>query len=99
MSSSRWLTVTVATALAACIAAAGANCALDIYGLFRNPAGRELPVYGNERVAKYLMGQRYVRANFDGVLIGSSVSANWEVGTMQSARLFNESVNGGNMVE
>jgi len=99
MTSSRWLAVTVATALAAVIAVVGANSALDIYGLFRNPAGRELPVYGNERVAKYLMGKRYVQANFDGVLIGSSVSANWSVGTMQSAHVFNESVNGGNMVE
>src|SRR3954470_12751857 len=99
MSSHRWLVVTVATALAAVVLAVGANGVLDIYGLFRNPAGRALPVYGNERVAKYLMGKRYVQANFDGVLIGSSVSANWSVGTMQNARLFNESVNGGNMVE
>jgi hypothetical protein len=99
MSNRRWLIVTIASAVAAVAVAAGANVALDIYGLFRDPKGRELPVYGNERVAKYLFGKRYIEANFDGVLIGSSVSANWGVGTMQSARLFNESVNGGNMVE
>src|SRR5256885_17180065 len=95
MSSRRWLVVTVATTLAAVALAVGANSALDIYGLFRDPTGRALPVYGNERVAKYLLGRRYVQANFDGVLIGSSVSANWSVGTMHSARLYNESVNGG----
>jgi hypothetical protein len=77
----------------------GVNAAVDIYGLFRDPAGRALPVYGNERIAKYLLGRRYVRANFDGVLIGSSLSANWSVGAMQSARLYNESVNNGNIVE
>jgi len=99
MSSRRWLVVTVATTLAAVALAVVANSALDIYGLFRDPTGRALPVYGNERVAKYLLGRHYVQANFDGVLIGSSVSANWSVGTMHSARLYNESVNGGNMVE
>src|SRR5438132_350107 len=99
MSSRRWLVVTIATALAAVALVVGVNAALDVYGLFRDPAGRALPVYGNERVAKYLLGRRYVRANFDGVLIGSSVSANWSVGAMPSARLYNESVNSGNIVE
>jgi hypothetical protein len=99
MSSRRWLVVTIATALAAVVLVVGVNAAVDIYGLFRDPAGRALPVYGNERVAKYLLGRRYVQANFDGVLIGSSVSANWSVSTIQSARLYNESVNAGNIVE
>src|SRR5205823_11795187 len=98
MSSRRWLVVTVATTLAAVALAVGANSALDIYGLFRDPTGRALPVYGNERVAKYLLGRRYVQANFDGVLIGSSVSANWSVGPMHSARLSNGRGNGGTRV-
>jgi hypothetical protein len=99
MSSRRWLVVTIATSLAAVALVVGINGALDIYGLFRDRTGRALPVYGNERVAKYLLSRRYVRANFDGVLIGSSVSSNLRVGTMRSARLYNESVNGGNIVE
>jgi hypothetical protein len=99
MSSRRWLVVTIATALAAVALVVGVNGALDVYGLFRDPRGRALPVYGNERIAKYLLGKRYVQANFDGVLIGSSVSANWSVGTMESARLYNESMNNGNIVE
>lgn len=99
MHTRRWLAVTLATVLAAVVLAVGINVALDIYGLFRNPQGRALPVYGNERVAKYLLSRRYVRANFDGVLIGSSVSSNWSVGTMRSAHLYNDSVNGGNIVE
>src|SRR5256885_35655 len=99
MSSHRWLVVTVASALAVVAIAVGANVAVDIYGLFRDPSRRAIPVYGNERVAKYLQSRRYVQANFDGVIVGSSVSANWSVGTMNSARLFNESLNGGNIVE
>jgi hypothetical protein len=99
MDTRRWLLVTVATAVAVMALFAGTNVALDIYGLFRDPAHRALPVFGNERVAKYLLSRRYLRANYDGVLIGSSVSSNWSVGTMRSARLYNDSVNGGNIVE
>jgi hypothetical protein len=99
MNTRRWLVVTVATTLAVVALAVGTNAAIDIYGLFRNPAHRSLRVYGNERVAKYLMSRGYVQANFDGVFVGSSVSANWNLGSMRSVRLYNESVNGGNIVE
>ncbi|HEX7838906.1 MAG TPA: hypothetical protein VF469_15620 [Kofleriaceae bacterium] len=94
-----WLIATVATALVAAGLVAGANAAADIYGVFRDPAHRTLSVYGDDRVAKYLLSTRYVQANFDGVLIGSSMSGNWDTGKMQSLHLYNESLNGGNMVE
>src|SRR5215468_6006177 len=76
-----------------------ANAAADIYGLFREPEHRSLRIYGDERLAKYLLSTRYVPANFDGVLIGTSASANWDTGKMRSLRLYNESLNGGNIVE
>jgi hypothetical protein len=94
-----WLVVTVVTALVSVGVIAAANAAADIYGLFRDPSHRALPVYGDDRVAKYLLSTRYVQANFDGVLIGSSMSANWDTGGMHSLRLYNESLNGGNIVE
>jgi hypothetical protein len=93
------LLVTVALAVVVAGFAVAANVAADIYGLFRNPAHRSLRVFGDERVAKYLLSTRYVQANFEGVLIGSSISANWDVGRMRSLRLYNESLNGGNIVE
>jgi hypothetical protein len=95
----RWLTSTVLLTVVAAGAVVAANIAVDLYGLYRNPAGRALPVYGDERVAKYLLSTRYVQANFDGALIGSSISANWPVVKMAHARLYNESLNGGNIVE
>lgn len=76
-----------------------ANVYLDIYGIFRDPRGRHLLVYGDERVAKYLMNERYVLANFNAVMIGSSVSANWRLDQIVQLRTFNNSVNGGNIVE
>ncbi|MCU1280644.1 MAG: hypothetical protein JWM53_4190 [bacterium] len=95
----RWLTSTVLLTAAVAGVAVGANVAADLYGLYRDPAGRALPVYGDERVAKYLLSTRYVQSNFDGALIGSSISANWPVVRMAHARLYNESLNGGNIVE
>lgn len=99
MRSNRWLLTTIATTVLVSGTIVAANAAVDIYGLFRNPVHRSLPVYGDERVAKYLLSGRYVPSNFDGVLIGSSVSANWNVAAMGTVRLYNESVNGGNAVE
>lgn len=94
-----WLIGTVTTTLITAGLVIAANTAADIYGLFRDPSHRSLCVYGDDRVAKYLLSTRYVQANFDGVLIGSSMSANWDTGKMQSLRLYNESLNGGNIVE
>lgn len=94
-----WLLRTVLLTLLVATAIAGANAAVDLFGIFRNPQHRALPVYGEERIAKYLLSHRYVPANFDGLLIGSSVTANWNVGGMRSARLYNESLTGGNAVE
>ena len=95
----RWLTSTVLLIVAIGGAVVAANVGVDVWGLYRNPAGRVLPVYGDERVAKYLLSTRYVQANFDGVLVGSSISANWPVQNMAHGRLYNESLNGGNIVE
>ena len=91
--------LTILTALALAGLGVAARAAADIYGLFRAPEGRSLPGYGDDRVAKFLLSTRYVQANFDGVFIGSSVSANWDVGHLHSLRLYNESLNGGNIVE
>jgi len=76
-----------------------ANVYLDIYGIFRDPRGRHLLVYGDERIAKYLLNERYVPAKFNAVMIGSSVSANWRLDKIFQLRTFNNSVNGGNIVE
>ena len=99
MTNRRWLILTSFTALALAGLGVAANARVDIYGLFRAAEGRSLPGYGDDRVAKYLLSTRYVPANFDSVLIGSSVSADWDVGHMSSLRLYNESLNGGNIVE
>jgi hypothetical protein len=76
-----------------------ADMYLDVYGLFRPARGRRLPVYGEERVAKYLHSFRYVPENFDGVLLGSSVSDNLDTKRFPGYRIYNASINGGNVAD
>jgi hypothetical protein len=94
-----WLLTTLSTILIATVAIAGLNMAADVYGLYRPSRGRRLPVYGDDRVAKYLLSMRYVPENFNSLLIGGSVSANWDVTAIERLRVYNGSLDGGNMVE
>lgn len=75
------------------------NYSIDLYGLFKDPKGKQLSVFHNERTTKYLYGYRYIPANFDGIMIGTSVSDNWDTSLMQGARVYNASLNGGNISE
>jgi hypothetical protein len=75
------------------------NWYADIYGLFRPTRGRELGIYGEERIAKYLESYRYIPENFDGVLLGSSASDNLDTGKLAGYRVYNASINGGNIAD
>jgi hypothetical protein len=77
----------------------GFNVAFDPYGLYHDTRGRRLTVYGDPRVAKYLLNVRYVPDNFNAILIGSSMSANWDMTGVEKLRFYNESLDGGNVVE
>jgi hypothetical protein len=73
------------------------NMYADPYGLFRSSRTRSLPVYGEERIAKYLYSLRYIPENFDGILLGSSVSDNLDPRQFSGYRIYNASINGGNV--
>lgn len=73
------------------------NMYVDVYGIFRPAHGRRLSLYGEERLAKYLHTFRYIPENFDGVLLGSSVSDNLETDRLGPYRIYNASINGGNV--
>lgn len=99
ISSYAWLIEAIGMTGALLIASVAMNMSIDIYGIFRNANGRHLAVYGDERVAKYLLSEKYVPANFNAILIGSSVSANWNTGKISGFRVYNESIDGGNIIE
>lgn len=99
MTARTWLIETVSATLALMMVAVLINMSIDLYGIFRSAKGRHLVVYGDERIAKYLLSEKYVPENFNAILIGSSVSANWNTSGINGLRVYNESLNGGNIVE
>lgn len=94
-----WLLTTLAAVLIFGGGIVALNIVVDMYGLFRPTQGRRLGVFGDERVAKYLLSMRYVPENFNAILIGASISDNWDVTAIDKLRVYNGSLNGGNIVE
>lgn len=99
MTGRRWIILTITTVSIAVGVVAAIAFALDPYGVWRDPTGRKLAIYFEERKAKYLMSRQYVPANFDGLIVGASSSANWDVPTLAGVRMFNESIVGANAAE
>ncbi len=99
MKPTRWLLTTLVAFLLISAALIGVNMAVDIYGLYRDTKGRHLVDYGDNRIAKYLLSDHYVPQNFDAILIGPSISANWDTHGIHTLRTYNESLNGSNFVE
>jgi hypothetical protein len=95
----KWLLITIALTFAGAAALIAINTSADVYGLYRPTQARRLNVYGDARIAKYLLSSNYVPENFNAILIGGSFSANWDMTAVQKLRVYNESLNGGNIVE
>jgi hypothetical protein len=101
MSGHRWIVMTIATILAVAAANFAVAYAVDPYGMWRDPAGRQLPiaVIANGRKAKFLLSEHYVPANFGGLMVGPSVLANWDISTIAGTRIYNLSLDGANAAE
>jgi len=99
MRARNWLLLAIGSTAAIGSLAIAINLALDPWGLYRDSRRRPLPVYGDQRVGKYLLSTRYVRTNFNGILIGSSMTANWNMGLLRQARIYNESLDAGTVLE
>lgn len=101
MNGKRWIFLTIGTILSVAGANAVVAYAVDPYGIWRDPAGRQLPiaVTANGRKAKFLLSMRYVPANFDGLIIGPSVLANWDISSIAGSRIYNLSLDGADAAE
>jgi len=71
------------------------NMYIDIYGLFLGRKDRK--VYVNERTSKYLFSFRYIPENYDGFIIGPSLSANLNPAEIKGYRVYNSSIMGANI--
>jgi len=70
---------------------------LNDFGLWRSRASAR--IWTAEKTSKYLLAQRYVPENFDGLLLGPSLSANINPAPFPGARFFNLSMQGANITE
>lgn len=72
---------------------------MNEYGLFGNTKGRSIKIWHNERTSKYLLSYNYIPANFEGILIGPSVSDNIDTKKISGFKIYNVSIDGGNISE
>jgi hypothetical protein len=97
MDNKRFLIAYVTTSLSLVALIVGINYYIDIYGLFRGKKDRK--VYINERTSKYLFSYRYIPENFDGLIIGPSLSDNLNPQALLPLRVYNASLMGANISE
>ena len=95
----RWSKIVCGSWLAGLGLIVASSYVLDSYGLFRGSHRTPPQVYGGERTSKYLLSTRYVPASFDSLMLGASISANWNTKRITSARVYNASISGGNLAE
>jgi len=89
----------IALTIALAAVGAGLDYERNFYGVFGDVKGHNYPVIDNERTTKYLFGYNYIPSNFDGILIGSSISRNWNTAEIKGARVYNLSMDGANISE
>lgn len=79
------------------IAFVATNYIVDLYGLFHDTKGRKIEAYADERVSKYLFSFNYIPTNFEGILIGPSLSDNLNTQKIESYKIYNASMMGANI--
>ncbi len=97
MSKKKFVVAYILISLSVIVLIMGVNYYIDIYGLFRNKKDRK--VYINERTSKYLLSLKYVPENFEGFIVGPSLSANLNPAVINNFRIYNASIMGANISE
>lgn len=77
----------------------GVNYLWNPYGLFGNVKGKEIKIIDYEKSSKYLMSFNYIPQNFEGLLVGPSLSANLNTKNIKDYKIYNISMNGANISE
>ncbi|GJL65831.1 MAG: hypothetical protein NPIRA05_08020 [Nitrospirales bacterium] len=75
----------------------GINFTLNDFGLFRDRDA--IRIWTEEKTSKYLFSYEYIPKNFEGVLIGPSVSANVDTKNIQHFKIYNLSMVSANISE
>ena len=100
MTSKQWIRNSLLAIVVCAGAGAALNYRINAFGLFGDVRGKVYRSYLNQdREAKYLYSLNYIPSNFNGILVGSSISGNWDTGGIQSARTYNLSIVDATMTE
>lgn len=99
MKGARWFSLVLAATVGMAVGVAAINRAVDPYGIYGDPSGRQLHVSSNGRMTKFLFGMKYIPRNFSGLLLGSSITENWNTALLSCARVYNASLAGANISE
>ncbi len=76
------------------------NYRINEFGLFGNETGEKFRIYHNERTTKHLYSYSYIPNNFDGILVGPSLSGiNKDTKFLNNGNIYNLSLKGGNISE
>lgn len=76
------------------------NIYINEFGLFGNVKGKKYRVHAYERTTKYLYSFNYIPSNFDGILVGPSLSYEMmDTRKIESYKIYNLSIDGGNISE
>lgn len=99
MTSKRYLSVLIATFVIGLLLVIASSYWSNAYGLFGDAKGRSLVAYRGERTTKFLLAQNYVPSNFNSLLLGASISLNWNTKRIPNRKIYNASISGANISE
>ena len=94
-----WCYVFIITTVLLLTSIVASNYYLDFYGIYGDSKGRELRIYTNDRLSKYLLSLNYIPSNFDGLLIGSSATESYDLTKVDNFRVYNISFAAANATE
>ena len=99
MTFKKYFYCTILFSLAIILCIVSFNVYMNGYGLFGDVKEKFIILWHNERTSKYLFSYNYIPSNFEGILIGSSVSDNLNTKKISKFKVYNASINGGNVSE
>ncbi len=100
MTSKQWIASSLLAVVAVAGAVAAVNYRINAFGVFGDVRGKAYESYLNQdREAKYLYSFNYIPSNFNGILVGSSISGNWDTRKIALAKTYNLSIVDATMTE
>lgn len=100
MTSKKFVKKTLLIIIGIIIFVISTNIYINEFGLFGNVKNKQYRVYVDEKTTKYLYSFNYIPSNFDGILVGPSLSDQMmNTQKIENHKIYNLSMDGGNISE